>query len=347
MTADRSLAARAAAPDVVPVPPPGTGLAWRPLTSGDVPAWHELVLAIEAEDEPEERYTADDLRDELVDGSWKDPSTDSLVGLDPGGTPRAFAHVDVRPGDVRSVRAFCWGGVHPSWRRRGIGTALLAWQTGRARQKLAASGKDVPWRIMAYAEESHTELGALLERAGFVPGRYYSTMRRPLAVDGAPPVPDAALPDGLRLVPFDPSLDEAVRLAHNESFAGHWGSEPRSAEDWAAWTTGHRDFRADWSHVVLDGSKVAGYTLSSAFRQEWEALGYTQGWTGLVGVRPAWRRRGVAPALLTAAMRSFAAEGIQYAGLAVDTENASGALGLYTRLGYDAVHREIAWVLEL
>jgi GNAT superfamily N-acetyltransferase len=127
-------------------------LTWRSITGADLPAWHGLVAAIEAADDPAERNTLDDLRDYLLDGSWKNPAQDSLLGVDADGVPRAFGHVDVRPGEVRSVRAFCWGGVHPQWRRRGIGRAVLAWQEATARRKVAAAAKPVPARALVSTE---------------------------------------------------------------------------------------------------------------------------------------------------------------------------------------------------
>ncbi|MEE6295499.1 GNAT family N-acetyltransferase [Georgenia wangjunii] len=327
---------------------PGTtalGLTWRPLAPADVPAWHGLVEDIERVDEPAERYTPEDLQDELLDGSWKDPARDTLAGLDEGGVPRAFAQVEVRPGDTRSVRAFCWGGVHPDWRGRGVGRAVLAWQEEVARAKVAAAGKDVPARVVVQAEEELADRRRLLERCGFTAARWYFDMTRPL--DAEHPVPDIALDDGLRLVPYEPALSEAVRAAHNEAFAEHWGSEPRAQEDWERASVGARTFRPAWSFVVLDGEEVAGYTLASAYEQDWAAQGYSAGWTDLLGVRRPWRGRRLGAALLAASMRAFAADGIERADLGVDSENATGALALYTRLGYAPVRRTITYVKDV
>jgi mycothiol synthase len=326
------------------LPPAGPALDFRPIREADLPAWHDLVAVIEEADATSERHTVEDLAEELFEGSWKDPTSDSLLGVDSGGVPRAFGLVEVRPGDVRTVRAFCWGGVHPQWRRRGIGRRVLAWQEARGREKLAAAGGDVPARLLVHGEEGRHDLRRLVSGAGFRAVRWYVEMSRPLR---GSPTPDVALAAGLRLVPYEPGLGEPVRLAHNESFAEHWGSEPRSPEDWQRFMVGHRNFRADWSFVVLDGDAVAGYTLASAYEQEWAALGYRAGWTDLLGVRPAWRRRGLAPALLAASMRAFAAAGMERADIGVDSENASGALGLYTRLGYVPVRRSVAYVKDV
>ncbi|MFZ5870535.1 MAG: GNAT family N-acetyltransferase [Actinomycetota bacterium] len=315
-----------------PVPPSEallrTGLRWRPIEDADAAA---------------ERFAEDDLHDELLGGSWKDPRLDSLLGVDPDGVPRAFGHVEVRPGDTRTVRAFCWGGVHPRWRRRGIGRAVLAWQEDVGRRKIAATGRHGPARLLVHAEEQAVDRRRLAARAGFAPVRWYVDMSRSL---GASP-PHVPHTDGVRIVPFHAELSERVRLAHNESFAEHWGSEPRSEEDWARSTVGTRHFRADWSFVVLDGDRVAAYTLASAYRQDWEAQGYTCGWTDLLGARPAWRGRRLAPALLAASMRAMAASGMQRADIGVDSENASGALQLYTSLGYEPQRRSVAYAKEI
>jgi mycothiol synthase len=327
------------------LPSGDTGLSWRPIDETDIPAWYELVHAIEHADDLLERYTADDLRDELLDGPWKDPAADSLIVVDERGIPRAFGHVEVRPGDTRTVRAFCWGGVHPQWRRRGIGRKLLAWQEARGRDKIRAADKGVPARILLFAEEGLEDRKRLAARTGFSPVRGYVDMSRPL--DDAHPVPEPALADGLRLVPYQPGLSEPVRLAHNECFAEHWGSEPRSPEDWARTAVGGRTFRPDWSFVVLDGDEVAGYTLAAAYEQDWEAQGYTAGWTESLGVLPKWRRRGLAPVLLAASMRAFAESGMQCADIGVDSENASGAMDLYARLGYVPGRRTVAFAKDV
>ncbi|MEE6281167.1 GNAT family N-acetyltransferase [Georgenia sunbinii] len=320
--------------------PAHEALRWRPITAEDVPAWHRLVEAIELADDPGERYTPDDLREELLEGSWKDPARDSILGVDADGEARAFGQVEVLPGDVRTVRAFCWGGVHPQWRERGIGRALLAWQEELGRAKIAAADREgAPGRLLVSAEDRMVSVCRLLDRAGFREMRYFVELSRPLDEQVAP----APLRDGLRLVPFDPALSEQVRLAHNEAFAGHWGSEPRTKESWDRGVTGSRRFRAAWSFVVLDGEEVAGYSLTSAYEQDWEAQGYTSGWTDVLGVRSAWRRQGVASALLAATMAALRADGIERADLDVDTDNSSRALDLYTALGYRPTRRTVTY----
>ncbi len=335
------IAERAAAPARLPEPGPATGLAWRAAERADVPALAALVARVEAADATPFRTSEPEV-DEWFDGAWKDLPADSRVGFDADGVPRAWAVVDAPPGDVRTVRAHVNGGVDPQWRGRGIGRALVAWQTARARQKLAASGKDVPGRIAAYLEQDHRAAVELYAAAGYAPIRYYTEMRRDLSA----PLPEERQPAGVRVVPWSADLDDAVRLAHNEAFADHWGSEPRTPE---AWQVGRSTFAPAWSHVALDEAtgEVAGYALSGRFEQDWEVAGYRSGYTELLGVRRAWRGRGVAVALLAATMRSYRADGMQFAELGVDTENPSGAHGLYAALGYEVTHGSLMTSIEL
>ncbi|WP_431838543.1 GNAT family N-acetyltransferase [Cellulomonas sp. Y8] len=336
------LAVRAAAPATLPEPDPAaTGLTWRPLTREDVPVLAALIARVEAADAQPFRTSETEVG-EGFDGDWKDPARDTRAGFDADGVPRAWIALDAPPGDVRVIRVWVSGGVDPEWRGRGIGRAVLAWATARARQKLAESGKDAPGRIAAFLEDHRADALALHAAAGFAPIRYFTDMRRDLSR----PLPEPRPLDGVRVVPWSAELDDAVRLAHNEAFADHWGSEPRTAEHWQH---GRAMFAPQWSHVALDEAtgEVAGYTISGRYEHDWEIAGFTSGYTELLGVRRAWRGRGLAPALLTAAMASFRADGMQYAELDVDTENPSGAHGLYASLGYEVTHGAIMYTIEV
>lgn len=341
-TTSLPLAERAAPPATLPEPDPATtGLTWRPLGRDDVPALFGLMARVEDADAQPFRTSEVEVA-EAFDGDWKDPVRDSRVGLDADGVPRAWLTLEAPPGDVRVIRVYVGGGVDPAWRRRGIGRAMLTWGVARARQKLAESGKDAPGRIAAFIEDHRTDALALHAAAGFAPARYFTDMRRDLAQ----PLPEPRPLEGVRIVPWSAELDDAVRVAHNEAFADHWGSEPRTPE---SWQVGRAMFAPQWSHVALDEAtgEVAGYTLSGRYEHDWALAGFTSGYTELLGVRRAWRGRGLAPALLTAAMRSFRDDGMQYAELDVDTENPSGAHGLYASLGYEVTHGSVMTTIEV
>lgn len=321
-------------PDAAPYPR-NSPLEWRPITRSDVDEWHALVRRMAVEDKPDWVESRVDL-EQALESTKNDPAVDTLLGLDHDGVVRAFGRISVNPG---SGRAHSAGGVDPRWRRRGIGNAVYGWQVERVRRRFESAGV-TDGVLRTYVEEPNESHQALMVSAGNMIVRWFTEMTRPLDSD----IPEFELPEGLRMATFDADISEAVRLAHNEAFQDHWGSEPRDEESWR-FTVTHPEFREDWSVAVIDSAtgEVAAYELASFDPDSRELLGHTEGYIDLLGVRRRWRGLKLAPALLAEAMRRFRADGIEHAGLGVDTENPSGALGLYERMGYTPTQRSMAF----
>jgi ribosomal protein S18 acetylase RimI-like enzyme len=66
---------------------------------------------------------------------------------------------------------------------------------------------------------------------------------------------------------------------------------------------------------------------------------------GQLGVVPSARRRGLAKALLEAAIASVARTAAPKAALDVDSDNPDGAGALYTSLGFDTIRRSAMYQL--
>jgi len=282
-----------------------------------------LLTAVELGDVPRERP------------SPADAEHRSVIGRDVAGTAVAFGWNEPSASDVDPRRLYMGGGVHPGWRGRGIGRALLAWQLDNGRDWYATTDEPHfgPLRLITYVDAKLADRRRLYESAGLTSVRWYADLS--LRLHGSAPVHEA--PPGIRIVPFSHKNSEAVRQAHNEAFSDHWGSQPVDVHHWEEQLLRSAS-RPQWSWVALDAatSEVAGYALSSVYEQDWELQGFSEGWTDRIGVRRAWRGRGVAKALLAASIRSFADAGLAAAGLGVDSDNPGGALGLYERLGYVA-----------
>lgn len=336
----RSLVRRFAVPEVARRPDAGTGLIWRPLTDGDVPALARLVATIEQDAGAPYRTSEHELAERLG-ASDLDADADTLGGWDAHGTLRAWALVDQPEGDERVVRAFLSGGVHPAWTGRGIGRQVLVWSQDRARQRIAAAAKDAPARIGAFTDDTDGRTAALLEAGGMRPVRYYAELRRPLR----DPLPAVAV-DGVDVRAWSDDIEEAARVAHNEAFADHWGSEPRTRTQWFE---GRSQFAARWSFVAVDAAsgEIVGYLMSGRYEQDWAVTGHSSGYVERLGVRRAWRGRGVASALLVAAMQAYRRDGVEHAELGVDTDNPSGAHRLYAGLGFEVFHRVTLRSIEL
>ena len=104
--------------------------------------------------------------------------------------------------------------------------------------------------------------------------------------------------------------------------------------------------RRDLSRVAVVGDEVVGFVLVEINEDDWERQGYTGAYIGLVGTRREWRGRGLASALLADSMRAMRDRGLERAVLDVDTENPTGALGVYERLGFVATTRDAAYRIE-
>jgi mycothiol synthase len=305
-------------------------LRWSEPTRDDIPAWQALLEAIEAVDRRGEVLDTDDLADEF-DSVWSDAEHNATF-VWAGEDLVAFAWLRVVPGSRTNHRITLWSGVHPAWRGHGIGAALVEWQLGRAREVAPSLDPEFPVQLEADLAAHQQDAVALFAGAGFEPARWFMEVQRDLAAS----LPDTGVPAGLEVRPWDGSFDEASRLGHAEAFADHWGSEPRTPEEWRQWYTGHRGFRPDLSFVALDGEELAAFCLVGVYPQDWTSNGYRDAWVTTLGTRKAWRGRGAARALLVASMHAMAGapDGLERASLGVDVENPTGALGLYTSVGF-------------
>jgi mycothiol synthase len=308
------------------------GIDVRPIDRGDAEAWAELLAAKEKVDQEGENYSADDLLEELDDPKLDAPV--DTIGLWADGRMIGFGKVYASSTTVVDVdRVRTEGTVHPEWRRRGIGTSIMHWLIRRAGEVHTAKHPESLGEVTNGAISTNLGADRLLRNLGFQEARYFFDMKR--ALDQ--PVPDVAVPDGLRLVPFDLCLDESLRVVHNEVFRDHWGSTPRDTESWGTWFTGARSFRAGSSYVVLDGETIAAYVLGYEWEADTEATGIRELYIGQVGTRRAYRGRGLARTALAKVLSEAVQAGYQRAGLGVDADNPTGALGLYESLGF-AVH---------
>ena len=317
------------------------GLVWRPLVPEDNDALVALLAVIEAHDDPPYRTTAEESAETF------DPVADGIgsamtIGVDADGVPRAYGIVRVRAGGPHD-RALCDGGVHPRWRGLGIGTALLEWEVASARQIVRAAGHDDAEAVI-HVEDGVDGLRDMLVRAGFTQTRWYTEMRRDLRTA----VPQITPHGNITVEPWTPELDDAVRRAHNDAFADDRAGEQHTPE---TWSQGRTFFAPSWSFVALDRSsdraRVAGYLISGRYEGDWEAQGWTEGYTEMLGVRREWRGMRVATGLLTTAMLAYAADGMAYAGLGVEMATPEDDFGLFGQLGYEPTRGSAVYTLPL
>ncbi len=150
----------------------------------------------------------------------------------------------------------------------------------------------------------------------------YFRMRRDLTA----PIPDAPLPAGVTLQPFDAAIAPACRILMDRAYAPA-GDAPVPFEKWYATLLGDSEY-----HPVLVWVAVA----------EGDVVGFCQCWSVSfikdMVVDERWRRRGLAGALLTLAMREFVARGAPSIELKTDVDNVV-AQSVYRRMGFAVVER--------
>jgi len=308
----------------------------------DLPAIHQMLAWVVAADRTTFLSSLEDMLNQFMD-PWSDPEKDYLIALTPDGQVAATGRVYVNPVPQRERNAFLGGDVHPEHRGRGLGEAILTWMEARGRQRLLEFPADLPRSLRTACLDYLADRIQLFEQHSFSPVRSWYRMRRDLSQ----PVPDEYLPSGLILDNYRPELDRALMDTFNESFSDHWGFEPITYEDWQQFIIHAASFRPELTFLALDsegrGTQIAGFSVNVVREEDNQRQGITEGIINELGTRRPWRKRGIASALVCASMRAFKAAGLDYAGLGVDTENQTGALDLYERLGFKVIKRSVTF----
>lgn len=306
-----------------------SGLSFRPLERpGDDATISGLINAGNAVDDVPRRVSAAHIASWLDHPSNMDLAEDMLIA-EVDGEPVAYAEAGWELDNDGGHDYSTWGQVHPDWRRRGLGTAMLRWVEERQARVAATHPAGVEKRMQSWVNDTEVGRIALLEGQGYATVRYDYEMERPNLDE----IPDLPLPEGIEL---RPAHEEDLRRFFEtevEVFRDHWGAIDDSD---AAFEQMRADPRRDMGLWVVawQGDEIVGQVLNRIDREANLELGLKRGWVNSVGVRAPWRRRGIARALVARSLRVLRDAGMTTAGLGVDAENAHGALGVYESVGF-------------
>lgn len=231
------------------------------------------------------------------------------------------------------------GYVEPAARRRGIGSLLFA--DGIRRLESLAAGHHVerPKVLGTFASEMSIGARRLAERHGLEPVRWFFDMERSLL--GELPAVEP-LADGIEVRPVTADDGPAIWRADHDAFQDHWGGFDDSEAAYRRWREGP-EFEPSLFVVAYDGHEIAGAVLNAIYAEENEELGIRRAWLDSVFTRRAWRRRGLARALIVRSFHLLRERGMEIAALGVDADNPSGALGLYESVGFAVTERMVAY----
>ena len=297
------------------------GYGSRPATKDDLEAMAEVANAYDVVDLGEPDTSVEHL-EQSWQGEGFDERSDTLLVHAGDGSPAAFGLLEVWPDAPIEV----FGRVHPAHAGRGLGAGLLEWSEERARAR--AREREVALRLHNGVTATDRAARRLLEDRGYRVVRVFRHMERSLeGLGGDPPGSPAGL--SLRRA-VDDDL-EAVRRTMDESLREHWEWRPRPVEEWRR----HAAAAAFGAVLARDGQEPVGaVTFQPTARS---------GWIEEIGVRPAWRGRGLGEALLRHAFVGLRELGMDVARLNVDADNATGATRLYERAG---MHVRREWLVH-
>ncbi len=309
----------------------------RPLTPADLPGWTRLLAEAEMVDQTGEHYNEADLAEEM-DNPELELGKD-LIGAFLGDDLVGYFSVFPRGVSDGRYKLVMEGTVRPDWRDKGIGTLLATAMRERALAARAERHPDLGLTLVLSGPSDNESQERLMGEIGLLPERWNFVMRADLSKPCPEPGP---VPEGLALHRYDDSFDEALLRAHNEAFLDHPNFTPWSEAMWAQWVTGSRSFRPELSFVVVDEARpkeVVAYVQSAEYDAYFERTGRREAYVGKVGTLRAHRGRGLASLLLAHALQEYRAAGFDEASLDVDSDNPTGALGVYRRAGFEVETR--------
>jgi mycothiol synthase len=225
--------------------------------------------------------------------------------------------------------------VDPTYRRRGVGTALV--------QALKDAAGAVPVRVWAHGDLP--DAASFAAAAGMEPSRQLRQLRRSLLA----PLPKTELPEGVSLRPFVPGKDEAEWLALNaRAFANHpdqggwteYDLAVRMGEEWfdpEGFLLAERTEDGLPRLVGFHWTKVHGdgvdHSHDPGMDHHRPHAHDPMGEVYVVGVDPSERGHGLGRTLTIAGLAYLRSRGLPMAMLYVDADNAA-AIALYESLGF-------------
>jgi len=268
--------------------------------------------------------------------------TDSLVVHDATGVLAAYA--SVKDADEPHVRIDTAYYVRPDHEDRELEVEMLLWMERRAKQSLHRAPAEARVVLTHNAMVQDVGRREILTRQGYELVRHFLRLR--IEMDAPPAVPE--LPQGIAIRSLNRETDlPLVSMTANEAFRGHWGHVERDFDEdvkrYERWLDDDPDLDPSVWYLACEGDEVVGVLLGMT---QWEGI-ENCAYIFTLGVRNAWRGRGIGRALLAHSFGAFYDRRRSVVELDVDTGNLTGACRLYESVGMREAWREDLYEKEI
>ncbi|CAN5262488.1 GNAT family N-acetyltransferase [soil metagenome] len=321
-------------------------LTLRALSTDDIPELARHLAAVEVADDTGEHYSEADLVEEFANPDIEVGK--DIVGAFEGDQIVGYFAIYPRSTDGVLQKVHLEGSVRPDRRGEGLGTQLVEAMLARAEEVHAEKHPDLPAQLSLTGLSHNIAQRDLLASVGMVAQRWNFVMRIRLGLVPPSAEPPVKLAGELELQRFEESFSAAMLEAHNQAFLDHPNFTPWTEVMWKQWVTGSRNYRPELSFVVVDPSepeRVVAYLQTNEFDAYFEATGRREAYVAKLGTVGDYRGRGLAGALLAHALSAYQRAGFDEASLDVDSENPTGALGIYERAGFAVESRWSSYAL--
>ena len=230
----------------------------------------------------------------------------------------------------------------PAIRRPEVIRATLDWTEARRRaiaagHARAGEGLDRPRRLTTDCLDGDIATTELLRARGYESYRRFATLVRPdFDAIAVPP-----MPDGIEVRPIadEPALLRRIFEAETDAFRDEFNAREPTEVDYARFLAEPGLDRSLWS-IAFDGEQVAGGVRG------WIRVGHDgarEGWLDPVFTGAAWRRRGLARALIGRTLVLLRDRGANRAALGADLQSPNQTFTLYESCGFRLASSTTAW----
>ena len=280
--------------------------------------------------------TAEELAEEF-DGTYCDLDHDVMVA-EHDSRIIGVGYTIFLPSETKEERCYIFGTTKPEYRNKGVGTAVMQWATEHGESLLRSTNRTLPKFLRSDMSATNSTAGSLFQSFNMSPVRWNDDLIIDLANS-----PEVFTATEYSIVPWDSSRDEEARTTKNQAFMDHWGSTPTSEEGWEQLVHGSTA-RLDQSFFAVDSNNnIVGLLLSHRYESDDEVLGKRIGWIDKLATLSEHRKKSVGKSLITHALAAYKRDGLTHAALDVDTENPTGAYGLYTAVGFSTFRGSVTY----